>query len=489
MRLLLYILIFPAFVLGQQVDVLDADVKAFYTAEGAGSVATGGRGQTVVFVTNTNDSGTGSLRTAVSGSNRYVVFRVGGTITLSSRLTISGSNITIAGETAPGDGIQIYNKETYITGSNVVIRHIRFRAGNNSAADDAVRIHGSSGAISNIILDHCSVSWGRDENLSVWTGIDASRTATNITIQKSILQQPFANKNVLLYGEQITRISFIQNALGRAYDRNIRISTTNYAYPGTLLSHEMQDNYTYGFYGGYNSTNRNQINAVGNVFENPSGATTPYVVIGSDTCSGANCPPSGDTSYTGTQIYVSDNLYNGAAQGAQGTLASYTVGSEVWDSGYNSIGSANVKSTVLTTAGARNGISGLDALDQEFVTLALTEGSVSYVSSEASTSGLPTIASGTPYTDSDGDGLSDEYEVANGAGPGNWFVSPTTRPSLATLVDGTVINQSGATASTRYTHMDIFLGELANDWGTGSPGGGGGSTPSNGVKNSTLIAH
>jgi pectate lyase len=139
-----FFLFMPFFVFGQTITLSDSDITAFYGAVGHGKVATGGRGQSVVFVTNTNDSGSGSLREAVAGSNRYIVFTVGGTITLSTDLFISGDNITIAGETAPGDGIAVYGDETVVTGDNVVIRHMRFRNGDASSSEDSFRLLGSS---------------------------------------------------------------------------------------------------------------------------------------------------------------------------------------------------------------------------------------------------------------------------------------------------------------------------------------------------------
>lgn len=163
--------------------VARADLKAFPGAEGFGSMASGGRGGEVYIVTNRNDSGTGSLRDALSTSGatpRTIVFATGGTIDLSSRITVnSKSNITIAGQTAPGDGILIRGDAfSFNDCSNLIIRHVRFR---HDASEDRDAVSVSSGT--NIIFDHCSVSWGRDETLSL------TNASTNITVQDCIIAE------------------------------------------------------------------------------------------------------------------------------------------------------------------------------------------------------------------------------------------------------------------------------------------------------------
>ncbi|HUP10829.1 MAG TPA: hypothetical protein VM187_01410, partial [Niastella sp.] len=158
-----------------------AQLPAFPGAEGFGKYATGGRSGSVYHVTNLNNSGAGSLRDAVSSPNRIVVFDVAGVIKITERMIVS-ANIYLAGQTAPGEGITVYgNGWSFSNASNTICRYMKIRMG----------IVGSSGVDANglasghdIIFDHCSVSWGRDENFSI-----NATTAQNITIQNCIISQ------------------------------------------------------------------------------------------------------------------------------------------------------------------------------------------------------------------------------------------------------------------------------------------------------------
>jgi hypothetical protein len=156
------------------------DQLAFPGAEGFGKFTTGGRGGKVFLVTNLNDDGPGSLRRAIDEDGaRIVVFKTSGTIILKSPLVIKNSNITIAGQTAPGDGICIRDYPLIIEADNIIIRYIRVRLGDvNKLAEDACSAYFRK----DLIIDHCSFSWGIDEVLTI-------RDNENSTVQWCIISE------------------------------------------------------------------------------------------------------------------------------------------------------------------------------------------------------------------------------------------------------------------------------------------------------------
>jgi hypothetical protein len=168
--------------------LLKSQTISFPGAEGFGRFAQGARAAgipSIYHVANLNDSGTGSLRDAISQPNRIVVFDVSGIIKITSRLIFS-KNLTVAGQTAPGDGISVYgNGVSFSAADNIIIRYMRFRMGSHGeSGKDAAGIANGS----NMIFDHVSVAWGLDENFSInWDGKGAE--PNNITIQKSIIGQ------------------------------------------------------------------------------------------------------------------------------------------------------------------------------------------------------------------------------------------------------------------------------------------------------------
>lgn len=178
---------------GLNFPVFDDGVLAFPGAEGYGKNATGaraGEGREIYHVTNLNDAGPGSFRDAVSKPWRIIVFDVSGVIRLSKDPIVLKSNQTILGHTAPGDGVVLYGGRVSASGAqNLVVRYLRMRMGAAYSGDqDACGI--ANGA--NMIFDHCSITWGKDENFSI--NPDGKGTSPkNITIQNSIIGQGLQN--------------------------------------------------------------------------------------------------------------------------------------------------------------------------------------------------------------------------------------------------------------------------------------------------------
>jgi hypothetical protein len=181
---------------GRPDDLAQADIPAFPGAEGGGAFSFGGRGGKVYVVTNLADNGPGSLREACEkGGARTIVFNVAGIIRLKTPLIIRAPYITIAGQTAPGDGVCIAGESVWINTHDVVIRYMRFRRGETFVGrrDDAI----GGNPIGNIMIDHVSASWGLDENMSMYrhmyndsTGKAEVKLGTvNISIQNSIFSE------------------------------------------------------------------------------------------------------------------------------------------------------------------------------------------------------------------------------------------------------------------------------------------------------------
>ncbi|MCH7408085.1 polysaccharide lyase [Belliella sp. DSM 111904] len=174
-------------------DLIKADIPAFPGAEGGGMYTPGGRGGKVFVVTSLADNGPGTLREACeAGGARTVVFNVAGIIKLEKPISVRAPYLTIAGQTAPGDGVCIAGETFSIDTHDVIIRHMRFRRG----ATDVTRRDDALGGDTqgNVMIDHCSISWGLDENLSMYRNMyDAGNgkgrqklPSSNITIQNSI---------------------------------------------------------------------------------------------------------------------------------------------------------------------------------------------------------------------------------------------------------------------------------------------------------------
>ena len=201
---------------------LQAQQLAFPEAQGWGRFATGGRTGKVYHVTNLNDSGTGSLRDAVSQPNRIVVFDVAGVIRINSRMVFK-NNLYVAGQTAPGEGVTVYGDGVSFSGAdNIIVRYMRFRMGAVGTKDkDCAGVANGR----NMIFDHCSFAWGQDENFSInWDNKGTS--PQNITLMNSIVGQGLMTHSAggLMQAENISlyRILLVDNST-----RNFKVKGVN----------------------------------------------------------------------------------------------------------------------------------------------------------------------------------------------------------------------------------------------------------------------
>jgi len=267
-------------------------VRAFPTAEGFGAHAQGGRGGRVLFVTNLDDSGPGSLRAAIQAEGRrIVVFRTSGLIELKSGLRIRGPYITIAGQTAPGDGVCLKNFGFSVCTHDVIVRHLRFRPGDEPGpaykakgrdfAPDAVSIGSPS---RDVIFDHCSASWSIDECLSI-----SGEGITNVTIQWCMitesLNDSFHPKGPHGFGSLLRtngNVTFHHNIYAHHRSRSPRPGTYG---DGSILL-DFRNNVIYDSTG-YSAADPVRMNYIANFIRRPrggvfrvGGATTQLYVHG-----------------------------------------------------------------------------------------------------------------------------------------------------------------------------------------------------------------
>lgn len=288
-------------------------VPAFPGAEGYAATTIGGRGGRVIEVTNLHDQGLGSLRAAVESEGpRVIVFRVGGTITLLSELLIAHPDLTIAGQTAPGEGVsvtyggpdggQLHGMVTVAT-HNVIIRHLRLRRGEVGDGGDSLRIRGGS---TDVLIDHVSVSWGTDENIDIYS--DDGLPIRRVTIQDSLIGPALdtghgAAMGVLVGGRkdddswrQLSEIDLHGNAFVHNTHRNPRVVARGV---------KIVNNVIYNWKSRAGSTERDaQVDWIGNVL-----LWGPQSNVASDRLLfHATTTADGQTVYPDAEIHIAGNL-------------------------------------------------------------------------------------------------------------------------------------------------------------------------------------
>ncbi|WP_304196458.1 polysaccharide lyase family 1 protein [Flavobacterium alvei] len=439
---------------------------AFPTAEGYGKYTVGGRGGKVFEVTNLNDAGEGSLRAAVEAKGtRTVVFRVSGTITLESALRIKNPNITIAGQTAPGDGICLRKWPLIIEANEVIIRYIRVRFGNESGSDaDAI----SSRFTKNVILDHVSASWSVDESMSIYH-------CENVTVQWCIISESLFNSNHIkgihgfggIWGSNYS--SYHHNLLADHSSRIIRFSSGsgNTDYRNNVI-------YNWGYQSAYGGENMQvgspefaftNINMVANYYK-PGPATQP-----GDVSHRIVNPSRRDVTTDYGKWYVADNFmegnpevsannWNGGVQPQGGDsdneilkanqpwsampIKQHTA-QEAYKLVLDNAGATLPKRDVVDTrivSDARNGIATFEGVAYKQKKKVLDSSKKSgIIDTPTDVGGWPELKSSAVPVDTDHDGMPDVWEKKNSLNPND-------------ANDRNIIGKDG------YTMLEIYLNSI-----------------------------
>ncbi|NDV67205.1 fimbrillin family protein [Bacteroides sp. 224] len=482
--------------LGLPANENDALVRAFPGAEGGGMFTTGGRGGKVIKVTNLNDAGSGSLRAAINESGaRTIVFEVDGIIELNSTLEIKNGDLTIAGQTAPGDGICLKNYSMVVKANNVIIRYIRSRMGDEKETEDDAMW---GRYLKNVIIDHCSMSWSTDECSSFYAN-------QNFTMQWCILAESLRSsvhhKSNHGYGAIWGGVnaSFHHNLLAHHDSRAPRFDGGDvYGISDNPLTNSQRAVdfrncvvYNYSNYPAYGGEAQ-KINFVGNYYKwGPASINGPdagtkgkkrqyfYFISG----------VKGDTDYGCPSIYLGDNinfLDTNNAGSDNGINADNWAGMVYDDKNkgttnytklttplsikYNDVATRVTTHTaaiaferVLNYAGAslkRDAVDVRVANETRNGTATCMTGSNGSINglidSQKDVGGWPTYTKGTAKTDTDGDGIPDSWEDAFGL-------------NKKSAADG---NEKTLDPKGRYTNLEIYLHYLVKDIVNGQVAGG-----------------
>ncbi len=456
-----------------------ADIPAFPGAEGGGKVSFGGRGGKVFVVTNLNDDGPGSLRWACEqGGARTIVFNVAGIIKLNTPLIIRAPYITIAGQSAPGDGVCVAGESVWINTHDVIIRHMRFRRGETwvGRRDDAI----GGNPIGNIMIDHVSASWGLDENMSMYrhmyndsTGKQEDKFGTvNITIQNSIFSEALDTWNhafgSTLGGENAT---FMRNLWANNAGRNPSIGWNGvFNFVNNVVYNWVHRSIDGGDY-------RAQYNIFNNYFK--PGPATPKNNVGKRILK----PESGRSKLAYKvygRAYVNGNIMEGYPEVTKDNWNGGVQIEEMDNTGEHKaymkvdkpllmtkipvLTAEQAKVYVLANAGATLPVR--DAVDTRIVKevttgvptilpnvkvpetqfkhrrLPIDSYKIGVITDPAQVGGYPEYK-GTPYKDSDNDGIPDEWERKNGLNPND----PTDSAKYAK-------DKSG------YTNIEVFINSI-----------------------------
>ena len=442
-------------------NCIKAQTPAFPGAEGGGMYTSGGRGGKVLIVNSLADDGSvGTLRWAVNQTGaRTVVFQVGGLITLKSSISIKNGNLTIAGQTAPGDGICLKDYAISVDASNVIIRFIRVRLGNNIIANESDAIGGRYR--SNIILDHCSFSWSIDECASFYSN-------ENFTMQWCFITESLNNAGHVkgahgyggLWGGK--NASFHHNLIAHHNSRNPRFngwkrSGLSYTNPLDEERLDFRNNviYNWGDNSSYGGEASGKYNIVGNYFKYGPGTKSTIkskitqVDIDASTAYGQQF---------GT-YYIVDNFVYGSTSVSQDNWSGVTYASGVnkttcrTDIPFQSI---PITQHVAEVAFDKVLTYGGDCISRDTIDSRIVKetrngtttykgsisGKLGLIDTQTDVGGWPVYNSATAPVDKDADGMPDEWENSHGL-----------NPNLAS--DGNLTTLDG-----NYTNLEVYMNEL-----------------------------
>lgn len=473
-------LLFLTTLLSVSVSSQSQPLKAFPTAEGFGKFASGGRGGKVVEVTNLNDSGEGSLRWALTEAGREhatIVFRVSGIITLEKDIRAKLNHVTIAGQTAPGDGILYRGGKLNLGGSkNVIMRNLRGRIGLRGDKDF---IKGGSIGIENadtIIIDHCCFGWSGEENMTIY---DNHFTTVQWCIVHEGLYNAGHQKGNRSYACQWggSPASFHHNLLAHNYNRSARLNgATNHNQDRNVFM-EYQNNVNYNWgkpnscYGGENEAGEgstHECNFVGNYYKpGPATPANSYFMQLSKARKGKTLTgPSlwffSGNKMEGNKAVTKDNWL--AVDNQTGfELKDMQSAKTVYPSKFHPASNAfdyDVYKTPVERADkaykrvlAKAGTIRRDAVERRIIDEVKngtahyrgTQGSVGFIDSPADAEGWPVYAQVAPVVDNDHDGMDDAWELKNGLDPNN----PDDRNK--------VFSKEG------YTALEVYLNALMSE--------------------------
>jgi pectate lyase len=389
-------------------------IPAFPGAEGFGSTTLGGRGGKVIFVTNLNDSGPGSLRDACETEGpRTVVFRVSGLITLAKDIVVKNPYLTIAGQSAPGDGICLRNYTFVIATHDVIVRYLRSRLGDLSGQQaDSITL--AAGA-QNVIVDHCSASWSIDEGLSL------AGKVSDVTIQWCLIAEALNHskhaKGPHGYGS-LSRangpVSWHHNLWAHNNARNPRLGD-DYGRP-PYPTFDVRNNvvYDYGEIASGLTQGVLKVNYVGNYIRpGPSSkATTPIHVGAPSDLSFFIC----DNVFEGNSVLTADNSLFFDPVTIDGKRQVQTVAQAFVVQTVKTTSAQIAYESVLSNVGAW--LPRRDSVDARIIAEVRSRGG-SIIDSQQQVGGWPELKSAVAPADSDADGMPDSWERQHGLNPHN----------------------------------------------------------------------